>query len=89
MTTDQLDKGQEIQLKLRDLATYKEKAEYTISHLEMKNESARSFIKLISPSDSTKSLEIRDVDFLKVVIEGYIAKVETKIVELEEEFKVL
>ena len=89
MTTDQLDKGQEIQLKLRDLVTYKEKAEYTLSHLEIENESARSFIRLISPSDTTRYLDIKDVGFLKVVIAGYIAKVETKIVELEEEFKAL
>ncbi|MBS5980105.1 MAG: hypothetical protein KIB51_10315 [Dysgonomonas mossii] len=89
MTTDQLDKGKEIQLRLRDLATNKEKAEYIMNHLEMENESARSFIRLISPSDTTKYLDIKDVDFLKVVIAGYIAKVDTKIVELEEGFKAL
>lgn len=89
MTEEQLDRGREIQLSLRDLVTCKEKAEYTINHLELENESARSFVKLISPSDSTKSLEIKDVDFLKVVISGYIAKIETKIDELEKEFKAL
>lgn len=91
MTHEQLDEAVDIRLKLRDLTTNKEKAEYAISHLETQNESARSFISLflMSPTDYTEILEIKDVDFLKIVISSYIAKIETGIKEIEEKFKAL
>lgn len=89
MTIEQLDRAREIRLKLSDLTNAKERAQYALDYLEVDNEKARSYLRLISPSNSSKSLEIKEISLLKEFISGYIARVETQIEQLEQEFEQL
>lgn len=89
MTENQLKRGGDIQYELRTLNQIKGKFQYAMDHVILKNEVARTYIRVCVPSDSTIGLDIKDIDFNKEVLSMYIRDIDLEIVKLEEEFKAL
>ncbi|MFR1813213.1 hypothetical protein [Dysgonomonas capnocytophagoides] len=89
MTNEQLKRGRDIQDELCRLEQIKGKFQYALDHVILKNEVARTYIRVCVPSNSTIALDIKDIDFNKEVLSMYIRNIDLEIVKLEEEFKAL
>lgn len=89
MTENQLKRGGDIQYKLRTLNQIKGEFQFALDSVGLKNEVARTYIRVNVPSNSTIGLDIKDIDFNKEILSAYIRKIDLEIVKLEEEFKAL
>lgn len=89
MTNEQLERGQILLSKINSLEELIKHYQQALNGIESENEAARTYIRIVTPSDSTLSLNIRDSVFNKEVLSMYIRKIDLEIVKLKEEFKAL